>query len=396
MNKKISLGIAISLMAIAAAITFILTSTFSLKSFNAKIKDVKERAEKYTKFEEFDTIVRTNFNGTIDEDALLNAIFSGYTGGINDKYAKYYTPEEYAKQQQSDSGEIFGIGVTYSVDENGYLYVVTVYEDSPASDAGIAPGDLIVKINDSDVASIGKDEAIAIIEEGEEGSSLTVVVRRDDADKSYTLERRTIEEIVVTGELIENNIGYIRIKTFNQKTAEQFNIMLYSLINKGAEAFIFDVRDNGGGLISSVEAVLNDLLPEGDIVKATYNDGTTKVVVKADATEIKLPMTVLVNGFTASSAEIFAAALRDFGKAQLVGTKTYGKGVMQNTFMLSNGGAVTVTVASFSTTKAESFDGIGLSPEFESILPENLTVDMVSRDEDVQLLKAIEVVTTSK
>lgn len=391
MNKKISLGLAISLIAIASAVTFILTTTFSLDLFNSTVKNVKERAEIYNKLDELDSYVRNNYNGTIDEDRLLDAIASGYVSGIDDKYARYYSVKDFQAEKLADAGATVGIGITVRKDESNYIKIVEVKENSPAAENNLMVGGVIVAVDDKDVLSTGYAAAVNAIS-GEEGTVLKLTIRRDGVDTQYQLARRRMEIISVTGEMLENNIGYIKITEFNSITPDQFIAKVDELINGGAKEIIFGVRDNGGGLLTSVSDVLNYLLPAGDIATATYKDGSTKVIVQTTGEhEVNLPMVVLVNGNTASSAELFAAALRDSGKAQLVGTTTYGKGVMQKTFPCLDGSAVTMTIATYETAKTPCYDGIGLKPNFEVAATSEEDILFTG---DKQLTKAIEVVKT--
>lgn len=397
MNKKITVGIAISIVFITSAITMILTWYLSQQNFNSKITNLKERAEKYSQFENFDTIVRSNFNGTIDETQLLDAIFDGYVSGLDDRYAHYYTAEEYNTRKKTESGELFGIGVTVSKDESGYIRVVSVREDSPAMSAGIEIGDLIIAVDGNDVLETGYDVSIDSISKGDEGSETALSINRGGDELEINVVRKTMEITSVSGQMLDGNIAYIKIDSFNEKTGTQFSQVLYKLLNDGAERIVFDVRDNGGGLVSAVDEVLEDILPKGEIAFATYNDGEqVPIVTMEDDNQITIPMVVLVNGSTASGGELFAQALRDFAQVPLVGVTTYGKGVMQTTYELEGGGAVTITVATYQTTKTDCYDGIGITPDFEIELSEEAQsyINGVDVENDFQLIKAIEVVST--
>lgn len=382
MNKKISLGLAISLMAIASAVTFILTSFFSLQSFNEKVVDVNEKAKKYNSLQMLDTFVRENYSGKIDETVLSNGILKGYMLGLDDKYSHYLSEEEYRAELLSDKGELVGLGLTLDKDESGYLRITDVLENSPAAENEIAENDVIVRINDFDVSEISFEEALEALN-GSEGTSVKLAIRRSGVEKSYELTRSVIEVISVSGRLIDGYIGYIKIDSFKENTPDQFVDTLQRLTSNGAKTFIFDLRDNGGGLLSAVEKCLDPLLPEGVVATAEYKDGHTETIVYSDDSELKLPMTILVNNNTASSAELFAAALKDFGKGELVGEKTYGKGVIQSITEFETGGAVVLTVAEYKTVKSECYDGVGLTPEY-TVINEDPSFDS-------QLDKAIEI-----
>lgn len=382
MNKKISLGLAISLIAIASAVTFILTSFFTLQSFNKKVVDVNEKARKYNSLQAMDTFVHENFYGDINENTINDGILKGYVAGLNDKYSRYLTADEYVDEKSSNAGEMTGLGLTLEKDDSGYIKIADIMPDSPVSEKDIKAGDFIVSVNGNDVLESGFEKSIELMS-GTDGTEVTLTVRRDGIDKSYTLTRRPIEVVTVTGEMLNNYIGYIKISGFKQNTSQQFADVLERLTLNGAKGIIFDLRENGGGLLDSLEDCLDPLLPEGIIATAEYSDGHSETIVYSDESEINLPMTVIVNGHTASAAELFAASLKDFGKADIVGETTYGKGVMQTTTELSNGGAVVLTIAEYKTTVSDCYDGIGITPDY---IIEN------SDTSDEQYNKAIEII----
>lgn len=376
MNKKISLGFAISLIAIASAVTFILTSFFSLQSFNKKVG-------KYDSLQEIDTLVHENFYGDIDENDINNGILKGYISGLNDKYSRYLTADEYSDEKSDNAGEMTGLGITVKKDDSGYIKVTEIMPDSPVSESDIKIDDLIVSVNGNDVLETGFEKSMEIMSE-KDNTEVSIIVRRDGVDKTYTLTRRPIEMVTVTGEMLDNYIGYIKISGFKQNTPQQFNDALDEIIQNGAKGIIFDLRENGGGLVDALEDCLDPLLPEGTIATAEYSDGNSKTIVYSDKSEINIPMVVIVNEHTASAAELFAASLKDFGKADIVGKTTYGKGVMQSTIELSNGGAVVLTIAKYKTTISECYDGIGITPDY---------IVQNEDDDDDQYNKALEVIT---
>lgn len=386
MNKKISLGLALSLIAVSVAITFILTSFFSLRSFNDKIIDVNEKAEKYTALQSLDNYVRENYYGEINEEELTDGILKGYVAGINDRYSRYLNNEEYQEEQTDHSGGLVGVGVSIQQDESGYLRITEIFQDSPASESGLLKDDIIIAVDGADIKEIGFEEAVNRIH-GTENSEISLTVRRSGKDTEYKFTRRAVEIASVESKMIENNIGYIKIKSFKQNTSQQFLSALETLTANGAESLVFDVRDNGGGLVTALEECLDPLLPEGIIAVAEYKDGSTETLIYSDASEISMPMTVLVNGNTASAAELFAASLRDFNKAALVGTKTFGKGVMQSTTELNNGDAVVLTIAKYKTVFSDCYDGIGITPDVY-IENEDVQTD-IQYDKAVELVKAL-------
>lgn len=403
MNKKISLGITIGLMALAAAVTFIITYNFSLNVFNSKVRSVSEREVIYAKLSEMDKYVRANFISDIDEDMLTNCIMSGYASGLNDRYAQYYSAEEYAQQTQKESGVTIGLGFNWDKEESGYVKITSVMANSSADRAGLVAGDVITAVNNTDVIAYekGYDEAVSLFN-CDEGTRVKLHIKRlNDEGISEFFPVEVISEkneiISVTGRLIDN-IAYIKITTFNEKTPEQFGNILNRLISDGAEMAVFDVRDNLGGLTTSLQSTLDCILGDCDVVTAYYKDSSETVIHTTEAEQIKMPMVVMVNGSTASCSELFAFALRDEANAQIVGVQSYGKGVMQKTHKLSGGAAIKITVATLQTKNSGDYNGTGIKPNFEVALPADVDLSTLSEEDqllyDSQLTKAIEVVST--
>ncbi len=387
MNKKISLGLALSLIAVSMAVTFILTSFFSLQSFNKKVVDVTEKSKKYTSLQTLDGYIRENYYGDIDESKLSDGLMKGYVSGIGDKYSRYLTAAEYLTEKNENSGELVGLGLTLAEDASGYMRISEIMEDSPAFDSGLTGGDIITAIDGLDVKEAGFSEAMDAMR-GTEGSPVTLTVRREGKEQEYSFVRRSIEVKTVKAEMLGSQIGYIKITGFKENTPQQFIDALERLTTNGAKSLIFDLRDNNGGLITALQDCVDPLLPEGVIAEAEYKDGHTETIVYSDESELDLPMVTIVNSGTASTAELFAASLRDFGKAPVVGSQTYGKGVMQETNEMDNGGAVILTVARYRTTVSECYDGIGLTPDYQ--------VENEDEKVDAQYNKAVEVLLASE
>lgn len=366
MNKKISLGLALSLIAVSIAVTFILTSFFSLQSFNEKVIDVNEKAKKYTALQSLDNYVRENYFGEINEETLSDGILKGYVSGIDDKYSRYLTEEEYRNEISDNSGNLVGLGLTLTEDESGYIRISDIISNSPAFESGLQQDDLIISVDGLDVKEIGFSESADAMK-GTEGSEITLIVRRDGKDTEYKFTRRAIEVKTVEAQMMSGFIGYIKITGFKENTPEQFISALEGLTANGAVALIFDVRDNGGGLVSALGECLDPLLPEGIVAVADYRDGSSETLIYSDDTELMLPMAVIVNENTASAAELFAASLRDFNKAPIVGSRTYGKGVMQSTTELDSGGALVLTIAEYRTAFSDCYNGIGLTPDVQAV-----------------------------
>lgn len=336
--------------------------------------------------------VNANYYTDIDEQAAMDGALKGYVAGLKDPYSRYMTEEEYEAFQTNESGAMVGIGVTVTPDEDGYLEIQSVTEGSPAETADLKVGDVIFTVNGMDVAELGYEKAVNEVR-GAENTTVQLSIRRDKAIYLREVKRENIEVVTARGEMLDDKIGYIRISAFKENTADQFQEAFDTLTARGAKALIFDLRDNGGGLVSSLEQVLDPLLPEGEIAVASYRDGTTQTLIYSDAEECSLPMAVIVNGNSASAAELFTASLSDFGKAEVVGTTTFGKGIMQVTNSMPDGGALTLTVATYRTTLGECYHQVGITPdkivEAEDYQPD---YDHPDAENDPQLKAAVSAV----
>ncbi len=395
MNKKISIGFAISIAAIIAAITFILTTSYSLQMYNDKIQSVKERAEVYKKLDEIDNYVRANFLGSVKDQQLIDRISQAYMVALDDKYARYTSAEDSKKEKSEDNGVVIGIGVSVTQDKSGYILISDITPNSPAQESNLQANDLIVAVNGVSVLTDGYEKSVKNIY-GDAGTAVNVTIRSQGVDKEVSLTRREIVIESVTSRMI-GDIAYIKISEFNTKTYDQFNSIIKNVTSSGAKGIIFDVRNNPGGLLDPTIKMLDILLPSGEIASATYKDGSVKSLGTSDSNEVNLPMVVLTNSRTASAAELFSSALRDYQKAQLVGATTFGKGIMQNTYELLDGSAVTFTVAKYQTSQTPNFNGVGLKPNYEVIIQNDTAPDLAKLNEtsDAQLKKGLEVLKTS-
>ncbi len=393
MNKKVSLGVTISAMAIVCALTFIVTSFISLQRFNTKVQAVKEKAEKYSRLEALDTYVREHFyQSELDEEQLMNGILKGYMAGLDDPYSVYMTAEEYDAIKLRDAGKQVGIGITVTQTDEGYAKIIEVQEGSPAENGGLKVEDIIVAVEGKDMLETGYAESIDSIR-GESGTKVKLTVRRNEKNMDFSITREEFEMKTIKSELLNGHIGYIRISGFRENTDEQFQTAMDDLIANGADALLFDVRNNGGGTLTSLESMLDPLLPEGVIATATYQNGESETIVSSDAVETALPMAILVNGKSASAAELFSASLRDFKGAKLIGTQTYGKGVMQTLAPMPDGGGLNLTVATYQTTKSECYHGVGLEPDQIVEAGEDTDIYAIDPDTDPQLAAGIAALT---
>lgn len=364
LKKQISLrkGVVISVMtALAASLLTALVMIFVTTQYNTKLQ------KKFARLYALDTEIRKNYYLTdIDDEALMNAMLKGYVSGLGDPYSTYLTEEELADSQDDNAGHYVGIGISVvqSATDNTVL-VKEVMPDSPAEAGGILPDDYIIRVDDLLVA----DDAAAAIEaiKGKSGTEVTITVCHSDGNEyTTTMKRASVDEQTIAYQMLTDDIGYIHIKKFRTVTVKQFSNAYASLLEQGAKGILFDVRDNGGGLLSALEKIVDPLLPEGELAFAYDQNGTVTSIIDSDAECADIPMVVLTNGNTASAAELFACLLRDYADAVLVGETTFGKGIMQTTYTLPDGGGLTLTTATYSTGKTECYHGVGLTPDVES------------------------------
>lgn len=393
MNKRISLGLAISLVAIGCAITFILTWTVSLNHYNTKIASTEKYDGVYKKLKEMDATVRGNYIGEIDNDVLEGAIINGYVSGVGDKYAVYMTADLYYDYQQTNSGVINGAGFDAEEDGSGYLKITKIYKNSSADTNGIKVDDMITEIDGKSLLSMNTETALKRLS-GEVGTTLGLRLVSDGEERSVTLIRQQIDVESVTYKMFDNHIGYIKISSFNAKTPEQFSNALNTLTSSGAAALVLDVRHNSGGLMSAVKPMLNRLIPAAAAATAEYTNGVRKTLIETDSEEsVSIPITVLVDNVTASAAEVFAVALRDEQGALLVGSQTAGRSALQSTYEFSDGSALVLTTANIIPSRSERFDSVGLKPDYIIELPADTHFDVITQDADTQLQKALEILT---
>ena len=395
MNRKISLGAALAFVIIAAAVAVCITMLVSRDTFNRKISNVEQQEQMYQKIQKIDQVVSDNSLYDVDSETLLNAIGQGVVSGIGDPYAEYYSSSEYQKLLDEQSGDAVGIGVLLQEDSSGdYAAVVQVYPDSPAESAGLQPGDLILEVDGSSVRGMELEEVSdALI--GEKGTAVNLVYRRNGSDSTAEITRRQYSQSSVTYQVVDGDIGYLRISSFEENTPSQLNDALNNLQAQQVRGLVLDIRDNAGGDTGSCTECLDQLLPEGVLGYTRTGSSQRQILATSDDSEIDLPMAVLVNENTSSMAELFAVAIRDYDKGDLVGTTTYGKGVLQTLYPLDDGSAVRITTAYFDPPASENFDGVGLTPDYEVSLGRDQLATMGSMDGDDQLEKAVSVLRSS-
>ena len=358
---------------------------------NADIGLVTQSEKVQSKLGLLEMYIRSYYLDEIDDDQMEDYLYYGLVAGLGDPYAAYYNEEETQSMLDSSSGNYCGIGAVFSQNlVTGVITVSRVYEGFPSYEAGIQPEDILYKVEGEEVTGMDLTNVVAKIK-GEEGTEVTVSMLRGEEVLDFTMKRQEIKVPTVEHEMLEDQIGYILITEFDGVTSEQFHEALTDLQAQGMEKLVIDLRNNGGGSVDAVCEIADELLPEGLIVYTEYSDGE-RVDRSSDADCIDIPMAVLVNGASASASEILSGALKDYGVAKIVGTQTYGKGIVQSVLDLQDGTALKLTTAKYYTPNGNNIHGVGITPDVEIDLPEELKTEVtLSYEEDVQLQKAIEV-----
>ena len=334
-------------------------------------------------------LIDENYIGDVDEEALEEGIYKGYIQGLEDPYSVYYNEEETKDLYETTEGEYSGIGAVLSQDlESGVITLVQIYEDSPAAKAGLKDNDILTKVGDIEVTDMDLSEVVTYIK-GEKGTDVDLtVLRGEDAEEiTVTATRDTVEAQTVKYEMLEGQTGYLSVSEFDSVTYAQYEEALNKLTDQGMTGLIVDLRNNPGGNLNTVCEMLDLVLPKGTIVYTEDKDGKRETATSDDEHQINVPMVVLVNGNSASASEIYAGAIQDYGIGKIVGTQTYGKGVVQQIFDLGDGTSVKLTIAEYFTPNGRSIDGEGITPDVEV----EYEADENNPEADNQLEKALEV-----
>lgn len=352
---------------------------------------VTQQTEVRQKLGRLEGYIRNSFLNDIDDSRMEDYLYYGLVAGLGDPYAAYYNEEETRSMLDSSSGSYCGVGAVFSQNiTTGQITLVRVYEGFPSYEAGMLPEDILYMVNDEDITGEDLTNVVTKIK-GEEGTKVKLSVLRGEEVLDFTLERKVIEVPTVEHQMLEGNTGYIMITEFDGVTDKQFHQALTELSEEGMERLVIDLRNNGGGNVDTVCNIADELLPEGPIVFTEYKDGR-RVERSSESSCIELPMAVLMNGNSASASEILAGALQDYEAAVIVGTQSFGKGIVQSVFDLQDGTALKLTTAKYFTPDNHDIHGIGITPDVEIDLPEELKRQTdISYEDDVQLQKAIEV-----
>ncbi|MCF0121868.1 MAG: S41 family peptidase [Lachnospiraceae bacterium] len=341
------------------------------------------------KIQEIEHLIENHYLGEVEKQHQADCMFLGLVEGLGDRYSTYYTQEEYAQLKKKQDGVFVGIGITIvQRSEDKKIQVFECIEDSPAAKAGVKSGDVIESVEGKNVTGMSSKQVMELIQKSD-NTTITMVLTREGSDASITVEiaKETVKIKFVKGEMLKNQIGYIQITDFTDVTSSQFEKIYEELKEKGLQKLVIDLRDNPGGLLDGVCDTLSQILPEGIIVYTKDKDGNQNKRDCAGRTPIDIPLVILVNEGSASASEIFAGAVKDYGIGTLVGEKTFGKGIVQNTYKLSDGSVVKLTVAHYYTPKGDDINGTGIIPDVEVKEPEESKTD-------VQLDKALEILTS--
>ncbi|MCX8073957.1 MAG: S41 family peptidase [Clostridia bacterium] len=363
--------------------------------FNRKIltNDNKEFNEQINRISDAFKRVRDNYIGDIDMEKLANGAISGLTAATGDPYTRYVSEEEYNDMKISGTEEYGGIGVhiVYDKATDGIL-ILSVMPGSPALENGLNPGDIIIAVNDKKVTSETYQECVDNMK-GEIDTQVKISYMRDNTIFEKTITRKNIKVNNIESKVLDNNIGYIKILSFDNNIADQFKNEYDNLRSKNIKGLVIDLRNNPGGLVDETVKIAKMILPKGEIVRLVYKDGTKKVYECDGKNEIKIQLTVLVNERSASASEILSGAIKDSKKGTLIGTKTYGKGIVQNISELDGDGALSITSAKYYTASGIEIHKNGIEPNIVVELPDDVKNNLyIPYDKDIQLKKAVEVI----
>lgn len=341
-----------------------------------------------------ESIIDTYYLGDVDDETLADGIYKGLLESLDDPYSCYYTAEEYAQLMESSNGIYGGIGATVSQDvKTGVMTIVKPFVNGPAYKAGVLPNDIIYKVNGEDVTNKDLSEVVSRMK-GEEGTEVTLTVIREGEDDpmDFVIKRGKIEVPTVEYKMLENNIGYISVAEFDKVTSSQYRSALEDLEKQGMKSLVVDLRNNPGGRLETVVDMLDRMLPKGLIVYQEDKSGNRDEETSSNKEQFTKPLAVLINGNSASASEIFAGAIQDYGTGTIIGTTSFGKGIVQSIIPLNDGTAVKVTVSKYFTPNGRNIHGSGIEPDIEVELDSEVTNKVVIEyEEDAQLQKAVEV-----
>lgn len=314
------------------------------------------------KLNAIDSVLESFYFGDVDDETAKDNIYKAYLSSYGDKYTMYYTADEYKALKESTNGKFYGIGAVCQLSGEGGVLLVDVYDNGAGYQAGLRSGDRVVNVDGRDITGMELSSAVALIK-GDKGTSVTLEVIRGTERLTFSAVRDAVEAKTVSYTLLDNNIGYLSISQFEEVTTKQFKAAVEDLQSQGMKGLVIDIRNNPGGLLDTVVGMLKYMLTDGLIVYTEDKQGNRKEYKGQDNDEFNLPLAVIVNGNSASASEIFAGAIQDYGKGTIIGTQTYGKGIVQTVKPLTDGSAIKFTIAKYFTPKGQDIHGKGVTPD---------------------------------
>ena len=387
-HKEYAAGVLTGVLVVALAVGGV--KFVQQRQYNGVLSD----SSHVQKIEYLEKMIDQEYLGEVDNAEMAEGIYAGLVYGLGDVYSRYYTADEYAQETASTDGAYAGIGVSIQKNKNGGVQIAECYEGGPGAEAGLQTGDVITAINDTDVTDMELSDVVSLIRENKDKTIvLTVFRENEEKSREISVDVTDVELPSVFGEMLDKKTGYIQITQFTGVTPQQYKDMFAELKDKGMERLVIDLRDNPGGLLTSVCDILREILPEGLIVYTEDKYGNREEETCDGKHQLDMPLAVLVNENSASASEIFAGAVQDHEVGTIVGTTTYGKGVVQELRQLSDGSAVKLTVSNYYTPNGNSINKVGIKPDVEvKLASELLNKDEITHEEDNQLQKALDVI----
>lgn len=349
------------------------------------------------KLGQLEKIIDAEYLGEQDTEMMANGMYLGLVAGLNDPYSRYYTKEQYEEANSRIQGEYVGIGVVMQMGSDQVVRIAECYENSSAAEAGILPEDVLLAINGTSIEGMALSEVSQMIKTTKEESVVLTISREGEEEPlDITVQVRNIEVTSVSYKMLEDEVGYLKIASFTHVSSQQYQNAMEDLKAQGMKRLIVDLRDNTGGLLDAVCEILNEILPEGLIVYTEDKNGSRSEKTCDGEHPLDIPLVVLVNENSASASEIFAGAVQDHKVGTIVGTVTYGKGVVQTTKVFQDGSALKLTISHYYTPNGNDIHGVGILPDVEVELPEASVEkwnqgEELSLEEDTQLTKALEI-----
>ena len=408
-NKKNRVYKIIMLVVLTAFVTFMITAFSMYSYFNntslvsmfetVSSQENSENSSKSTDLEKYLKRIKSTinryylWNDQIDEEKLKEGAIKGYVEGLGDEYTEYIPAEEMEDYTENITGNFVGIGIYMIADkDSGRVVVYYPIPESPAEKAGVKAGDQIISVDGTEYTA-DDFNTIADYIKGEEGTTVNLEVERNGERIKFEIKREKINTNPITIEMLENNIGYLKLPSFDEDTSKDFEEKVKELQSQGAQSLIIDLRNNGGGIVSEATDIADMLLDKGQTIISTVDkDDKKEITYSKKAPTFTMPITVLVNENSASASEILACSLKDNERAKIVGTKTYGKGIIQTLLSLTDGSGLKITTEEYYTPKGTTIHKVGIDPDEEVKLPDTVkSIYSVTKDEDTQLKKAIEI-----